>query len=83
MQQVEVLVVCFLVQDELIVIMDIFVGSVNNEFVCFLFCLYFYLLFGLNLLLIIDLLIFVVEDNIEKLIIEVLINVKESIQYCN
>ena len=74
-QQVEALVARFPAQDELIVITDIFAGSVNNEFVRFLS--------GLNLPLIIDLLISAAEDDTEKLITEALTNAKESIQYCN
>ena len=70
-------------QDELIVITDIFAGSVNNEFVRFLSRPHFHLLSGLNLPLIIDLLISAAEENTEKLISEALINAKESIQYCN
>ncbi|WP_445991730.1 PTS sugar transporter subunit IIA, partial [Klebsiella pneumoniae] len=73
----------FPAQDELIVITDIFAGSVNNEFVRFLSRPHFHLLSGLNLPLIIDLLISAAEDNTEKLITEALTNAKESIQYCN
>ncbi len=77
------LVARFPAQDELIVITDIFAGSVNNEFVRFLSRPHFHLLSGLNLPLIIDLLISAAEDNTEKLITEALTNAKESIQYCN
>ena len=79
-QQVETLLARFPAQDELIVITDIFAGSVNNEFVRFLSRPHFHLLSGLNLPLIIDLLISAGE---EKLISEALISAKESIQYCN
>ena len=82
-QQVEALMARFPAQDELIVITDIFAGSVNNEFVRFLSRPHFHLLSGLNLPLIIDLLISAAEDNTEKLITEALTNAKESIQYCN
>ncbi|WP_254055891.1 PTS sugar transporter subunit IIA [Klebsiella pneumoniae] len=77
------LVARFPAQDELIVITDIFAGSVNNEFVRFLSRPHFHLLSGLNLPLIIDLLISAAEDDTEKLITEALTNAKESIQYCN
>ena len=82
-QQVETLLARFPAQDELIVITDIFAGSVNNEFVRFLSRPHFHLLSGLNLPLIIDLLISAGEENTEKLISEALISAKESIQYCN
>ncbi|NHL58970.1 PTS sugar transporter, partial [Staphylococcus aureus] len=62
-QQVESLVARFPAQDELIVITDIFAGSVNNEFVRFLSRPHFHLLSGLNLQLIIYLLISAAEDN--------------------
>ena len=67
-QQVEALLARFPAQDELIVITDIFAGSVNNEFVRFLPRPHFHLLSGLNLPLIIDLLISAAEDDTEKLI---------------
>ena len=79
----ETLLARFPAQDELIVITDIFAGSVNNEFVRFLSRPHFHLLSGLNLPLIIDLLISAGEENTEKLISEALISAKESIQYCN
>ena len=82
-QQVETLLARFPAEDELIVITDIFAGSVNNEFVRFLSRPRFHLLSGLNLPLIIDLLISAGEENSEKLISEALISAKESIQYCN
>ena len=82
-QQVEALLARFPAQDELIVITDIFAGSVNNEFVRFLSRPHFHLLSGLNLPLIIDLLISAAEENTEKLITEALTSAKESIQYCN
>ena len=83
-QQVEALVARFPAQDELIVITDIFAGSVNNEFCSFFLSRpRFHLLSGLNLPLIIDLLISAAEDDTEKLITEALTNAKESIQYCN
>ncbi|EFJ8052140.1 PTS sugar transporter [Escherichia coli] len=82
-QQVELLIASFPSHDELIVITDIFAGSVNNEFVRFLSRPHFHLLCGLNLPLIINLLISEKEDNTEKVISEVLESSKESIQYCN
>ena len=79
----ETLLARFPAEDELIVITDIFAGSVNNEFVRFLARPNFHLLSGLNLPLIIDLLISAGEENTEKLISEALTSAKESIQYCN
>ena len=82
-QQVESLLANFPADDELIVITDIFAGSVNNEFVRFLSRPHFHLLSGLNLPLIIDLLISTQERDTDKLISEALASAKESIQYCN
>lgn len=70
-------------QDEVIVITDIFAGSVNNEFVRFLTQPTFHLIAGLNLPLVIDLLISADEQNTEKLINDALFSSRESIQYCN
>lgn len=69
--------------DEIIVITDIFAGSVNNEFIRFIHRPGFHLLAGLNLPLVIELLISAEEENTLKYINEALINSKESIQYCN
>lgn len=82
-QQVTTLMQRFPTQDELIVITDIFAGSVNNEFVRFLQRPGFHLLSGLNLPLIIELLINEQQQDSAKLISEALTSSKESIQYCN
>ena len=70
-------------QDEVIVITDIFAGSVNNEFVRFLPQPKFHLIAGLNLPLVIDLLISADEKNTDKLINDALLSSRDSIQYCN
>ncbi|WP_312455706.1 PTS sugar transporter subunit IIA [Pseudescherichia sp.] len=70
-------------EDEVVVITDIFAGSVNNEFVRFLQRPRFHLVAGLNLPLVIDLLISGDEPDTGKLIEEALISSRESIQYCN
>ncbi len=70
-------------EDEIVVITDIFAGSVNNEFVRFLQRPRFHLVSGLNLPLVIDLLISDDEPDTRKLIEEALISSRESIQYCN
>lgn len=81
--QVNELMARFSDNDEVVVITDIFAGSVNNEFIRFLPRPGFHLLAGLNLPLAIDLLISMEEENTLKYINEALINSKESIQYCN
>ena len=70
-------------EDEVVVITDIFAGSVNNEFVRYLQRPRFHLVAGLNLPLVIDLLISSDEPDTGKLIEEALISSRESIQYCN
>lgn len=82
-RQVTELMAHFPPEDEVIVITDIFAGSVNNEFIRFLARPGFHLLAGLNLPLVIDLLISAQEENTAKYILEALSNSKESIQYCN
>jgi fructoselysine and glucoselysine-specific PTS system IIA component len=70
-------------QDEVIVITDIFAGSVNNEVIRYLHQPKFHLIAGLNLPLVIGLLISADEPDTEKLIHEALFSARESIQYCN
>lgn len=82
-QQVDMLIVWILLEDEIIVLIDIFVGSVNNEFVCYLLWENFYLLVGINLLLVIDFFMLENDGNIMYIIMMVLVDLKENIQYCN
>ncbi len=82
-EQVETLIAGLPEQDEVIVITDIFAGSVNNEFIRFLHQPNFHLIAGLNLPLVIGLLISADEPDTEKLIHEALLSCRESIQYCN
>lgn len=81
--QVENLLASFSPQDELVVITDIFAGSVNNEFIRFIERPNFHLLAGLNLPLIVEMLIAPQEEALTRLITDSLANARESIQYCN
>ncbi|MFR1926702.1 MAG: PTS sugar transporter subunit IIA [Clostridium paraputrificum] len=70
-------------EDKLIVVTDIFGGSVNNEFMNYLNKKNLYLISGLNLPLVIELVTISDENDIEKGVIKALENSKNSIQYCN
>lgn len=70
-------------EEKLIVITDIFGGSVNNEFMNNLNQENLYLISGLNLPLVIELITIQDEENIEEMIKIALENSKESIKYCN
>lgn len=70
-------------EDKLIVVTDIFGGSVNNEFMNNLNRNNLYLIAGLNLPLVIELATISDEDNIEEQIKSALEDSKNSIQYCN
>lgn len=70
-------------EDELIIITDLFGGSINNEFMSNLGEKKFHLIAGLNLPLVIELIANQNEENIETLIEVALKNSKESIKYCN
>lgn len=70
-------------EDKLIVITDIYGGSINNEFMNYLDREDFYLISGLNLPLLMELLLIDDECNIEVKIQDALENAKQSIQYCN
>lgn len=70
-------------EDKLIVITDIFGGSVNNEFMNNLQSKNFYLIAGLNLPLVMELITIQNEDDIEIMIKSALENSKDSIKYCN
>lgn len=69
--------------DKLIVVTDIFGGSVNNEFMNNLNRKNLYLISGLNLPLVMELINVSDENDIEEKIMEALENSKKSIQYCN
>lgn len=81
--QVDELLQSYSEQDELIVLTDIFAGSVNNEFMRFIHRPHFHLIAGLNLPLIIDMFISESDEATERLISHALENARESIQYCN
>lgn len=69
---------------EVIVITDIFGGSVNNEFLRYIQQPNFYLIAGLNLPLLIELTTqFQRGDAISETIHQTLANSKEMIQFCN
>lgn len=70
-------------EDKLIVVTDIFGGSVNNEFMNYLNKKNLYLISGLNLPLVIELVTISDENDIERGVIKALENSKNSIQYCN
>jgi len=69
---------------ELIVITDLFGGSVNNEFLRYIKRPDFYLIAGLNLPFLIEFSTqFANTDKLTELILQSLDNCKESIQFCN
>src|SRR5699024_5163891 len=71
-------------KDELIVITDLFGGSVNNEFLQYIEQPNFYLAAGLNLLFLIELMTKIESHgDISAIIIESLDNAKKSMQLCN
>ncbi|MGM0214050.1 PTS sugar transporter subunit IIA [Enterococcus sp. AZ109] len=69
---------------ELIVVTDVFGGSVNNEFLHYIHQPNFYLVAGLNLPFLISLTTRMIGSNsTETIIQEALEEAKESIQFCN
>lgn len=70
-------------EDKLIVVTDVFGGSVNNEFMANLKNKNIYLISGLNLPLVIELITNQDNDDIDSLINNALENSKDSICYCN
>jgi len=82
-EQVNHLINSFPADDELVVITDIFAGSVNNEFIRFISRPGFHLIAGLNLPLIIEMLIAPQDEALPALITDSLTNARHSIQYCN
>ncbi|GEO47938.1 PTS sugar transporter subunit IIA [Companilactobacillus kimchii] len=70
--------------NRLLVITDILGGSVNNEFLKYIKKSNFYLVSGLNLPFLLELMTQITEtSDLELLIKNVLDNSKESIQFCN
>jgi fructoselysine and glucoselysine-specific PTS system IIA component len=70
--------------NRLLVITDIFGGSVNNEFLKYIKEPNFYLVSGLNLPFLLELMTQITETgDLESLIKKVLDNSKKSIQFCN
>ena len=70
--------------NKLLVITDIFGGSVNNEFLKYIKNPNFYLVSGLNLPFLLELMTQITETrDLESLIKNVLDNSKKSIQFCN
>ena len=68
--------------DEMIVVTDIFGGSVNNEFIKYLDHQGMYLISGLNLPLLIEL-VLSQENDTEKMISEIISQMSKQICYCN
>lgn len=69
-------------EEELIIITDIYGGSINNEFMNYLSLSNIYLVAGLNLPLAIEMILSQEEDT-EKMINIALKTSKESIKFCN
>lgn len=69
-------------KDELIVITDLFGGSVNNAFMNYLYYSNLHLITGLNLPLLLEL-VSNLEQPTKKMIEEVVSSSKINIQYCN
>lgn len=70
--------------NEVVVVTDIFGGSVNNEFLQYLGQSDFYLISGLNLPLLIELVTQIDSKKpMSELISRILISSKETIQFCN
>lgn len=68
----------------LLVVTDIFGGSVNNEFLKYIHMPNYYLVSGMNLPFLLELMTKQGEEtNIDDLITSVLEEAKESIQFCN
>lgn len=69
---------------ELLVITDLFGGSVNNEFLNYIQKPNFYLVAGLNLPFLIELMPVIQQDkNLKDTIVQALLSAKKSIQFCN
>lgn len=82
-QSVAKLMSQFTDEDEIIIISDIFGGSVNNEFMKYVTKPNCHLIAGLNLPLMIELLTHADFTNIEAVITQVIESSQQTIQYCN
>ncbi len=69
--------------EELIITTDIFGGSVNNEFMKYLAQPNIYLVAGVNLPLLFELIMNSEEKNTNKMIQEAIKNAREQIRFCN
>lgn len=69
--------------EELIVTTDIFGGSVNNEFMKYLSKSNIYLIAGVNLPLLFELIMNLESENTVQMIENAVQNAKEQLQYCN
>lgn len=72
--------------NELIVVTDLFGGSVNNEFLKYTSGSNVYLITGMNLALVLDLVSKVdmrQNESVEEIVKSVVSNVKDSIKYCD
>ena len=70
-------------KETLLVITDLFGGSVNNAFLEYLQDEKFYLIAGMNLSLLLQLMLIKDEDDFSKSILNLIEASKESILYCN
>lgn len=70
-------------KETLLVITDLFGGSVNNAFLEYLQDEKFYLIAGMNLSLLLQLMLIKDEDDFSKSILNIIEASKESILYCN
>ena len=71
-------------ENELIVVTDIFGGSINNEFLNYIYTPNFYLVAGMNLPLLIELMTQLeFADSIPEMIKQSLVNSTSTIQFCN
>ncbi|WP_407370825.1 PTS sugar transporter subunit IIA [Carnobacterium sp.] len=71
-------------ENELIVVTDIFGGSINNEFLNYIYTPNFYLVAGMNLPLLIELMTRLeFADSIPEMIKQSLVNSTSTIQFCN
>lgn len=71
-------------ENELIVVTDIFGGSINNEFLNYIYTPNFYLVAGMNLPLLIELMTQLeFADSIPEMIKQSLVNSTPTIQFCN
>ena len=69
--------------EELIVTTDIFVGSVNNEFMKYLSKSNIYLIAGVNLPLLFELIMNLESENTVQMIETAVKNARKQLQYCN